>query len=146
MSRQSQYAASLGRAASADAGSGLGACFTTNFSASDRSIVGVEERWRCPPLSTVDAATTDRILAGSWSWSEGGAAQREVSSVGDERFYTVGISLSATTLRFQHDGRVLCDGPVMPDHRAGRQRQGRVCSAVPRHASVRRAGPGVAAL
>jgi AraC family transcriptional regulator len=114
MSRQSQYAASLGRAASADAGSGLGACFTTNFSASDRSIVGVEERWRCPPLSTVDAATTDRILAGSWSWSEGGAAQREVSSVGDERFYTVGISLSATTLRFQHDGRVLCDGPVMP--------------------------------
>lgn len=80
--------------------------------ASERSIVRAEERWRCPPFSAGDTAAADRILAGSWG--EDIAGPHDVSSAGDQRFYTVGISLTATTLKFQHNGRILCDGPVMP--------------------------------
>ncbi|MCX4161292.1 MULTISPECIES: AraC family transcriptional regulator [Paraburkholderia] len=110
MSRQSQEAASMGmrRGARQDDGRGLGA----RQCASDSSIVRAEERWRCPPFSSVDTAAADRILAGSWG--DDVAEPHEVSSVGDARFYTVGISLSATTLKFQHDGKIICDGPVMP--------------------------------
>ena len=109
MSRQSQDAPSVRRAACPDAVSGFGA----RLCASDSTIVRVEERWRCPPFSAGDAAA-DRILAGSWSEDVAAGAPREVSSVGDARFYTVGIALSATTLKFQHDGKIICDGPVMP--------------------------------
>lgn len=110
MSRQSQEAASVSarRRGCPDAGRGLGA----RLGANDSSIVRVEERWRCPPFSSVDTAAADRILAGSWG--DGAGEPHEVSSVGDARFYTVGISLSATTLKFQHDGKIICDGPVMP--------------------------------
>ena len=110
MSRQSQDASSVLRAACPDAAGGFGA----NLWASESSVVQVEERWRCPPFSAVDAAAADRILAGSWSEDVPAGEPREVSSVGDERFYTVGIALSATTLKFQHDGKIICDGPVMP--------------------------------
>ena len=110
MPRQSQDASSVLRAVCPDAASGLGA----HLCASESSIVRVEERWRCPPFSASDAAAADRILAGSWSEDVAAGEPREVSSVGDERFYTVGISLSATTLKFQHDGKIICDGPVMP--------------------------------
>ncbi|MFL9874671.1 helix-turn-helix domain-containing protein [Paraburkholderia megapolitana] len=99
---------SMRRGARQDTGRGLGA----RQCASDSSIVRAEERWRCPPFSSVDTAAADRILAGSWG--DDVAEPHEVSSVGDERFYTVGISLSATTLKFQHDGKIICDGPVMP--------------------------------
>ena len=109
MSRQSQDAPSVRRTACPDAVSGFGA----RLCASDSTIVRVEERWRCPPFSAGDAAA-DRILAGSWSEDVAAGAPREVSSVGDARFYTVGIALSATTLKFQHDGKIICDGPVMP--------------------------------
>ena len=110
MPRQSQDASSVLRAVCPDAASGLGA----HLRASESSIVRVEERWRCPPFSASDAAAADRILAGSWSEDAAAGEPREVSSVGDERFYTVGIALSATTLKFQHDGKIICDGPVMP--------------------------------
>ncbi|MFM0740157.1 AraC family transcriptional regulator [Paraburkholderia xenovorans] len=108
MSRQSQDAARVRQATCPDTGSGLGA----RPCASERSIVRAEERWRCAPFSALDTAAADRILAGSW----GADAEEphEVSSAGDERFYTIGISLTATTLTFQHDGRILCDGPLMP--------------------------------
>ena len=108
MSTQLEDTASVRRAACPDAGSGLG----VRLCATDSAIVRAEERWRCAPFSSVDTAAADRILAGSWG--EGVAEPHEVSSTGDERFYTVGISLSATTLKFQHNGRILCDGPVMP--------------------------------
>ncbi|WP_297353317.1 helix-turn-helix domain-containing protein [Paraburkholderia sp.] len=110
MSRQSQDASSVLRAACPDAAGGFGA----NLWASESSVVQVEERWRCPPFSAVDAAAADRILAGSWSEDVAASEPREVSSAGDERFYTVGIALSATTLKFHHDGKIICDGPVMP--------------------------------
>ncbi len=110
MSRQSQDASSVLRAPCPDAASGFGA----NLWASESSVVQVEERWRCPPFSAGDAAAADRILAGSWSEDVAASEPREVSSAGDERFYTVGIALSATTLKFHHDGKIICDGPVMP--------------------------------
>jgi AraC family transcriptional regulator len=108
MSTQLEEAASVRRVACPDAGSGSGA----RLCAGERSIVRTEERWRCPPFSAVDTAAAERILAGSWG--DGVAESHEVSSAGDERFYTVGISLTATTLKFQHNGEVICDGPVMP--------------------------------
>lgn len=108
MSTQPDDAASIGRAACPDAARGSGA----RWRASDSSIVRVEERWRCPPFCAADTAAAERILAGSWG--EGAAEPHEVSSGGDQRFYTVGISLTATTLKFQHDGKIICDGPVMP--------------------------------
>lgn len=108
MSSPSQDAARVRRAVRAAAGSSLDA----RSCAGEDAIVRAEEHWRCAPFAAADAAAAERILAGNWG--EGMGAQHEVSSAGDARFYTVGISLTATTLKFQHGGEIICDGPLMP--------------------------------
>lgn len=101
MSTESQRAASPGRVAP-DA-----RCVT-----SQNLIVPVEDRWRCPPASADNAALADRIVAASWG--QDSDDPREVSCPRHERYYTVGISLTAATVTFEHSGKIICDGPIMP--------------------------------
>jgi AraC family transcriptional regulator len=101
MSRESQHALSPNRAAPDVR------CFKA-----ENLIVPVEDRWRCPPPSADRAVMADRIVAASWGQCAGEPA--EVSCPRHERYYTVGISLTAATVTFEHDGKIICDGPVMP--------------------------------
>jgi AraC family transcriptional regulator len=81
-------------------------------SAAHHPIVPVEEDWRCPPPSTAGSVAGDRIAVARWAREPGEGL--EVSSRCDERFCIVGISLTPATVRFQHGGNVIWDGPVMP--------------------------------
>jgi len=75
-------------------------------------VVLVEQDWRCPPSSAAGSVTGDRIAVGRWAREPGEGL--EVSSRCDDRFCIVGISLTRATVRFQHGGNVIWDGPVMP--------------------------------
>lgn len=101
MSRQSQYAVHPGRTAP-----------DVRCLGSENPVVPVEDHWRCPPLPADSMAMTDRIVAASWV--QEGDAPREVSCSRHDRYYTIGISLTAATVTFEHSGKILCDGPIMP--------------------------------
>jgi AraC family transcriptional regulator len=80
--------------------------------AAGHRVVPVEEDWRCPPPSAAGSVTGDRIAVARWSREPG--ERHDVSSRCDDRFCIVGISLTPATLRFQHSGNVIWDGPLMP--------------------------------
>jgi AraC family transcriptional regulator len=80
--------------------------------AAHHPLVLVEQDWRCPPPSTADSVAGDRIAVARWAREPGGGL--EASSRCDDRFCIVGISLTPATVRFQHGGNVIWDGPVMP--------------------------------
>ena len=75
--------------------------------AADHRVVPVEEAWRCPPQTTAG-----RIAVARWVREPG--EDLEASSRCDERFCIVGISLTPATVRLEHGGNVIWDGPVMP--------------------------------
>ena len=75
-------------------------------------VVLIEQDWRCPPPSAAGSVTSDRIAVARWAREPGEALK--VSSRCDDRFCIVGISLTPATVRFQHGGNVIWDGPVMP--------------------------------
>jgi AraC family transcriptional regulator len=81
-------------------------------SAADHPVVLVEQDWRCPPPSTAGSVAGDRIAVARWAWEPGDGW--EASSRCDDRFYVVGISLTPATVRFEHCGKLIWDGPVMP--------------------------------
>ncbi|SIO45177.1 transcriptional regulator, AraC family [Burkholderia sp. GAS332] len=80
--------------------------------AADQPVVQVEERWRCPPPCAAGSVAGDRIAIARWAREPGEGL--EVSSRRDDRFCIVGISLRPATVRFQHGGNVIWDGPLMP--------------------------------
>jgi AraC family transcriptional regulator len=103
MIRQTSNAALGNEAAGFTAGSGT---------AADRPLVLIEQDWRCPPPSAAGGVAGGRIAVARWAREPGDG--REVSSRRDDRLCIVGISLTPATVRFEHAGEVIWDGPVMP--------------------------------
>jgi AraC family transcriptional regulator len=79
--------------------------------APDNRVVPVEEAWRCPPPSTAGSLAGGRIAVARWVREPGEGL--EVTSRCDERFCIVGISLTPATVRLEHGGNVIWDGPVI---------------------------------